>query len=512
MAGTFIGDAGQVLVTVDAVRRRLAVLRTRCPTTPGPERDAFEAACRGVAELLDLAQRAATGEEPRFGRWERLWRGRHLETAYPYLHAAQAMMIDLYDETETTAAVPAALATVCEYLDPDDPRRISVSELSRTPTPAARRAALRVALDAGLAASDLNHRQQRTFRNGLAIGGVLLSLLLLVFLVIVVRNPSFVPLCFESTAPVAGARVVPEAGDATGQVQASVQAEITRSCPSGASYDQRASGWDVILVAVLGLIGAALSATVALRTIPARASSFGVAFVLAAVKLPSGGISAVTGILAIKAGFVPGLSALDSQTQILAYSVILGYAQQLATGFLDRRVNGLGRTEHSAATETGRTAAPPVRRPATGGPPSPDEPRDEPAPETAPTRGTGIAEPTASAARPGVRPATVRVTARRRTARLEPGRAASGGQALPDPAGPAGPADTAGPGPALPAPAGGRPERAWPQPERPVPARTVPRAPRGRGRRAGAHAGRRTFRPPRHALRREHRRRARPPW
>ena len=281
------------------------------------------------------------------------------------------------------------------------------------------------------------------------IGGVLLTLLLLVFVAIVVRNPTFVPLCFESTAPVAGARIVPRSGNPTEPVQASVQAEITRSCPSGTSYDQRPSGWDVVLVAVLGLIGAALSATVALRGIPLRASGLGVAFVLAAVKLPSGGISAVIGILAIKAGFVPGLSALDSQTQILAYAVILGYAQQLATGFLDRRVNGDGRTEHSSATGTDRGPRPdPVAedRPAAGGPPSPKEPSSEP-----PTR-----PPAAHQA---------------------------------------------------PAPPTGRPPLEGP-PVSPV----ATRGTRSRTTRIGAHARRRGFRPSRHVMRREEGRWARPRW
>ena len=39
--------------------------------------------------------------------------------------------------------------------------------------------------------------------------------------------------------------------------------------------------------------------------------------------------------------FVPGLSALDSPGQILAWAVLFGYAQQLFTQFVDQRAQGL---------------------------------------------------------------------------------------------------------------------------------------------------------------------------
>jgi hypothetical protein len=36
---------------------------------------------------------------------------------------------------------------------------------------------------------------------------------------------------------------------------------------------------------------------------------------------------------------VPGLSALDSSAQILAWAVVFGYAQQTFTRFIDRQAN-----------------------------------------------------------------------------------------------------------------------------------------------------------------------------
>ena len=53
------------------------------------------------------------------------------------------------------------------------------------------------------------------------------------------------------------------------------------------------------------------------------------------------GYTAVAGILLLGGGFVPGLSDLDSQRQILAYALVFGYAQQLATQFIDKRAETL---------------------------------------------------------------------------------------------------------------------------------------------------------------------------
>ena len=39
--------------------------------------------------------------------------------------------------------------------------------------------------------------------------------------------------------------------------------------------------------------------------------------------------------------FVPGLSALDTQGQIIAYSIVLGYAQQVFTRLIDSQAHAV---------------------------------------------------------------------------------------------------------------------------------------------------------------------------
>jgi hypothetical protein len=41
----------------------------------------------------------------------------------------------------------------------------------------------------------------------------------------------------------------------------------------------------------------------------------------------------------MRGGFVPGLSALDTSAQILAWALVFGYAQQVFTRFVDRQAN-----------------------------------------------------------------------------------------------------------------------------------------------------------------------------
>ena len=64
---------------------------------------------------------------------------------------------------------------------------------------------------------------------------------------------------------------------------------------------------------------------------------YNLANALALLKVPCGALTAVGALLLIGGRAIPGLTALDSQEQILAYALVFGYAQQLLTGLIDRR-------------------------------------------------------------------------------------------------------------------------------------------------------------------------------
>jgi len=94
---------------------------------------------------------------------------------------------------------------------------------------------------------------------------------------------------------------------------------------------------DISLVEALGLIAATVASAVALRRIRGSSTPFPLAVALALVKIPLGALTAVLGLVFMAGGFVPGLSALDSSAQILAWALVFGYSQQLFTRFVDQR-------------------------------------------------------------------------------------------------------------------------------------------------------------------------------
>jgi hypothetical protein len=97
------------------------------------------------------------------------------------------------------------------------------------------------------------------------------------------------------------------------------------------------SPWDVAIVELMGLLAAAVAAAVYIRGIKGSSERHSVLVWLAALKLPTGAVTAFLGLMLMRGAFVPGLSALDTSAQILAWALVFGYAQQLFTGLVDRQ-------------------------------------------------------------------------------------------------------------------------------------------------------------------------------
>jgi len=125
------------------------------------------------------------------------------------------------------------------------------------------------------------------------------------------KNPTAVPLCFDDDPRAAGGV----------------------ACPLGVA----ATRGDAALVGFLGSLGGALAAVFAVRRLQGTTTPYGVPLALAALKLPLGAITALVGLLFIHGQFVPGLTVLDTPGQILAYALVLGYAQQVVTRLVDRQ-------------------------------------------------------------------------------------------------------------------------------------------------------------------------------
>jgi hypothetical protein len=145
----------------------------------------------------------------------------------------------------------------------------------------------------------------------------------------------------------------------------------TVACPTGQAqvkegtlvepiFDQTASPWDVFVVELVGLLAAAVAAAVAVSGIRGTSTPYSLPVAQAAVKLPLGALTAVLGLELMRGEFVPGLTALDTPAQILAWAVVFGYAQQLFTRLVDRRAQSVLDDVGGAAQQESTTAQSPA--------------------------------------------------------------------------------------------------------------------------------------------------------
>ena len=255
-------------------------------------------------------------------------------------------MVDVYADEEIAAEIPAALARSQQALHARDPRRLPSEALTRMAL-GQQRAFLRRAIEdcvrrdgpPARAAAQLPQHHPDARRCASPCWSALTIL-------IVRANPTYMPLCF------------PANGDGT--------EGSALNCPTGTDVTAN-RGSDIVVVALLGLLGGALAAAVSIRNLRGTSTPYDVPVALALLKVPLGAFTAILGLVALQGSFVPGLSALDSQQQILAYALVLGYAQQVFTYSLDRKaqtlLDGLPAKDPTVAPSAWtRLPVPPSRR------------------------------------------------------------------------------------------------------------------------------------------------------
>lgn len=266
------------------------------------------------------------------------WRGTSIEQAYRSLHAARVFLAELIGDRDVDALVPGVVARVQSCLPATDPQRVEVEKLPTMTDKAAKRAELVHALELGYEASDEAHTRVRRFRNVLLAAAVFIALFTFFFIREVALHPTAVPFCFRPDITTAEAATLPAPSGRTDNSRA--------VCPSaeqavGDPDRLQPSSSDVWIIAGLGLLGGGLASAVAVRKMVSSRTPYDVPLALALLKVPTGALTGLAGILLLGGGFVPGLSELDSQRQILAYALVFGYAQQVATRYLDDRASTL---------------------------------------------------------------------------------------------------------------------------------------------------------------------------
>ena len=315
------GWSQQIETAATSLQIKLQRARDRPPPDDLSDADR-EAICAGVGLLIDGARWAARGQLPRH-RWGiSWWRGTNVEAAFRKSHQAEAELAKLYTDAEVEAEVAAAVARTDVALNRDDPVRADARRLvnplpdgtHRAAPAAARRLLLSRTVQAGYDAVNGAHTRLRNLRNVLWSTTACIAVLVSIFVAFVATHPSSVPLCFEAQPP-----------------------DNMVACPTAENLGQTPQSLDVIVVALLGLLGGALAAAISIRNLRGTSTPYDSPIALAWLKVPVGALTAIGALIAIRGEFVPGLSALDSQEQILAYALVFGYAQQLLTGLIDRK-------------------------------------------------------------------------------------------------------------------------------------------------------------------------------
>jgi hypothetical protein len=150
-----------------------------------------------------------------------------------------------------------------------------------------------------------------------------------------------IPLCF---APEEGGQAVvvcPTAQSApfstSSEDGADTQSSATEQADIDNAVEDTVTPQDLFVVELVGLAAAAVAAAAAIRGIRGSSERYGLPVAMAVLKLPTGAITAFLGLLLMRGQFVPGLSALDTSAQILAWALVFGYAQQLFTRLVDRQ-------------------------------------------------------------------------------------------------------------------------------------------------------------------------------
>lgn len=285
----------------------------------------------------------------------RRWRGSGgiaVGAALAGVHAAEELILRRAPESYVKGQLPDIHSDVRKHLDANDPRRIRFEALlSKSPGtgPVLDDEAVENIVGASAASHTAYRRefaQLRNFRNILLMCTGLLVVIAVLVGIWGVVQPRDLSLCFN---PQEANKVVCPTNESSFNDESPV--------PAGTDIDDvvsaAAAPGDVFLVQFVGLVAAAVSGAASLRRITGTSTPYGLAVALAVMKLPTGALTAVLGLMLMRGGFIPGLTALDSSSQILAWAVIFGAAQQLFTGLVDRQAQSVldhvGGKPHSTA-------------------------------------------------------------------------------------------------------------------------------------------------------------------
>jgi len=304
---------------------------------------------------------AIDATQSRHRRWYRSYTGARLERAISNLDAAEADLLRVAPPEYVLGQMPSILNLVRRHLKVADPRRVEMERIAaelerieqRPPGEGRMSAAQRSAVvaEAKLAAicrdqgqivsavrgaSSAALREQtrlRSFRNVVVVATLAMFVVAVIIGLIGWFSPNSIPMCFAPESQGTTTVVCPT--EESGPIETTPPTDVDDV------IRQTNGRADVLIIEVLGASAAAIAAATAIRGVRGSSEPYGIPVALAILKLPTGAMTAFLGLLLMRGAFIPGLSALDSPPQILAWAIVFGYAQQLFTRLVDQQAHSV---------------------------------------------------------------------------------------------------------------------------------------------------------------------------
>lgn len=288
---------------------------------------------RAVSEHLENARQAVARDSQR-SRWKRLTsrlQDAGVLRAAAHLDAAEADLLRLAPVGYLRGQLPSLLAHIQREFAADDPRRIAVESIVRGAEAGHLGPVERDTLLAAVHAASSSRRRQlmrvRSFRTTLLVTAATLTTLAIALAIMGAAAPDAVALCFATATDL--------------HCPGSTAALSTNKDLIDNAIQRHAGSWDVLLVEFMGLAGAALSGVTTLRGTRGTSLPYSLPVALALLKLPTGALTAVLGLVLLRGEVVPGFHPIGSSAEILAWAIVLGFAQQLFTRAVDRRTQSV---------------------------------------------------------------------------------------------------------------------------------------------------------------------------
>ncbi|WP_454790189.1 hypothetical protein [Mycolicibacterium lutetiense] len=232
-----------------------------------------------------------------------LLNGAAVEATWLRIHAVDVTVIRLATPGVVRARLPEIVSTGKELLGDSHESVVAIREiLGHSKWTEHDREALARSTKAVHAASDSESMRLRSFRNILLGATAVLALLAICFGVVGAVRPDTFGLVTTGTS-------TPRA--------------------------------DIAIAELLGLVSASLVGAVAIRRMKGTSTAYAVPMASLLLKLPTGALTAVAGLLMVKAGIAGDGVSVTTNAHVVGYSLLFGASQQGITGMVDRQAQSL---------------------------------------------------------------------------------------------------------------------------------------------------------------------------